>query len=313
MAHLVLDWSQAPPPSWRQGVVAIGNFDGFHRGHQALVAEAARQARAVRVPAVVLSFEPHPLQILRPAQFQPVLTCCDDRVALAQAGGADHVLLLRSTPDLFHLSAREFFTQVLCERLQVRALVEGANFGFGRNREGNVATLAALCQETGVGFTVVPPVLLNGRPISSSRVRQALLAGSAREAQEQLGRPYRLRGIVGTGQRRGRTLGFPTANLDAALSLVPGDGVYAVGVTAQGGAGWERRTLAPIPRSAKPRKVEVHLLDFAGDLVGQPLAVDFLERIRDTQPFASVDALVAQLHQDVEAARGICKRMMNDK
>lgn len=307
MAHLLLNWDDQVPADWQAGVVTVGNFDGFHLGHRALVEEAVRQARAVHGPAIAISFEPHPLKILRPAQFQPVLTSAEDRVALIQNAGADHVLLLRATPSLLNLSAQDFFSRVLCHHLKPKALVEGQNFGFGHKREGNIATLEVMSREAGIRLTVVPPVLFEERPISSSRVRHALVAGHVREAALQLGRPYRLRGVVGTGENRGKKLGFPTANLKQELSLIPGDGVYAVGVTCKGARWMGAANVGPNPTFGEAaRKVEVHLLDFDGDLVGEALAMDFFERLRDTRAFPSVDALVEQLKRDIDAARQAC-------
>jgi riboflavin kinase/FMN adenylyltransferase len=304
MSIFSLDWDQMSAAPCRGGAVSIGNFDGVHRGHAALLAEVRRQAQAVTGAAVALTFDPHPLQILRPEQFQPVLTTAYDRAELLQAGGADHVILLRTTPQLLRLTAGEFFAQVICEHLEARALVEGENFGFGRNREGNVETLARLCRRSGLSLTIVPPVLMEGEKVSSSRVRKALLRGAVREAEDLMNRPYRLRGKVGTGRQRGRTLGFPTANLEQVETLVPGDGVYAVRVY-QGKDVWPgAANIGPNPTfREQTRKVEVHLIGFQGDLVGQGLAVDFLERLRETRPFASVDQLVEQLRQDVEQAR----------
>src|SRR5262249_13361081 len=154
-----------------------GNFDGAHRGHAALLAELQARARAVGGPAVALTFDPHPLALLRPEQLQPFLTTLADRVGLLHEIGADHVVVLRTTHDLLRLSAREFFRQVVLDRLAARALVEGSNFGFGHNREGDVALLGRLCQEAGATLTIVPPVLIDGAPVSSSRARNALLAG----------------------------------------------------------------------------------------------------------------------------------------
>jgi riboflavin kinase / FMN adenylyltransferase len=297
-------WDEPLPEECRGGAVTIGNFDGVHRGHQALLAELSRQALALPGPAVAVTFDPHPLQLLRPAQFLPVLTTIADRAALLQTYGADHVVILRTTPDLLHLRAREFFDLVLRERLGARTVVPGFNFAFGRGREGTVDTLAALCREAGLGFTLVPPLELDGRPISSSRVRGELVRGAVREAAVLLGRPYRLGGTVATGQRRGRTLGFPTANLEAVEVLVPGNGVYAVRVVHDGKSWSGAANIGPNPTfGEQERKVEVHLIDFAGDLYGARLAVDFIERLRDTRPFASALALVEQLRSDVEQAR----------
>jgi riboflavin kinase/FMN adenylyltransferase len=287
----------------RGGAVTIGNFDGVHRGHQALLAGLCRQAHALPGPAVVLTFEPHPLQLLRPEQFQPVLTTVSDRAALLEQYGADHVVILHTTHDLLQLRALEFFEQILRTLLEARCVVPGFNFAFGRNREGTVDTLAALCQEAGLGFAVVPPLEVDGRPVSSSRVRGELLRGAVREAAAFLGRPYRLCGTVVTGARRGQTLGFPTANLGSVEVLVPGDGVYAVSV----GHDRERwpgaANIGPNPTfSEHARKLEVHLIGFRGDLYGAALTVDFIERLRDTRPFASAAELTAQLRADVEQA-----------
>ncbi len=279
-----LAWDETPPASSRGGVVAVGNFDGVHRGHAALLAEVRRQAREIRGPAVALTFDPHPLQLLRPEQFQPVLTTPADRVELLQACGAERVLVLKTA----------------------RALVEGINFGFGRNREGTIETLGSLCRETGIALTIVPPVLRDGQPISSSRVRKALERGAVAEAADLLKRPYRLRGTVGSGRQRGRTIGFPTANLERIETLLPGDGVYAVRVY-RGLESWPgAANIGPNPTFGESgRKVEVHLIEFQGDLLGQVLLVDFLERLRDTRPFAGVAELAEQLRRDVEKAQAV--------
>ncbi len=304
-----LDWNVVAPAAVRGGAVTIGNFDGVHRGHAALVAEAQRQAAVLGGPAVALTFDPHPLQLLRPEQFQPVLTTPEGRAALLHAAGADHVVVLRMTREVLGLSAADFLHHVVCTGLGARAVVEGTNFGFGRNREGNIETLAALCREAGLEFTVVQPVLAGGRPVSSSRVRDTLVRGDARTAAELLGRPYRLRGLVGTGQRRGRTIGFPTANLEQIDTLVPRDGVYAVRVHRGQRIHAGAANIGSNPTFGEHvRKVEVHLLDFQGDLLGETLAVDFLDRLRDTRPFAGASELVEQLQRDVELARQIAGR-----
>jgi riboflavin kinase/FMN adenylyltransferase len=306
MAILKLDHHDLPPAGCRGGAVAVGNFDGVHRGHGALLAELRRQAKAVNGPAVVLTFDPHPLQLLRPEQFMPVLTTVPDRAELLRQQGADEVLILRTTPELLHLSADQFFHEVVRGRLDARAMVEGPNFAFGRNREGTLERLQQLCAAAGVRLTIVPPLTLDGVMVSSSRVRDALLRGDVRGAAHFLGRPYRLRGRVGTGQRRGAKLGFPTANLEQIETLVPGNGVYAVRALHQGGAGPGAANVGPNPTfGEQARKVEVHLIGFQGDLYGQPLAVDFVERLRDTRPFAGVEELVAQLRKDVEQASRI--------
>jgi riboflavin kinase/FMN adenylyltransferase len=304
MATHQVEWQAMPPEVCRRGAVAIGNFDGVHRGHAMLVAELRRQADNLRCLAVPLTFDPHPLALLRPGPQPPPLSTLADRARWLHDLGTDHVLILHTTPDLLALRATEFFDEVLCRRLAVRALVEGGNFGFGRGREGDIHTLERLCQPAGVVLAIVPPVLLDGEEVSSSRIRTALLGGAVEEAARLLGRPHRLHGTVGTGQRRGMALGFPTANLEQLETLVPGDGVYAVRAHVRGAAYPGAASVGPNPTFGEDaRKVEVHLLDFHGDLYGQPLAVDFLRRLRDIRTFAGVPELVEQLRRDVEQAR----------
>jgi riboflavin kinase/FMN adenylyltransferase len=304
MAVHTIDWQAMPPEECRSGAVTVGNFDGVHRGHAALLAELRRQANALRGLAVALTFEPHPAELLRPGQVPPRLSTPQDRERLLQELGADQVLVLRVTPQMLALSAAEFFEQVIQGRLAARALIEGMNFGFGRGREGNVETLARLCGSAGIRLTVVPPVVVDGGEVSSSRVRALLQAGAVREAGEMLGRPYRLHGTVGSGERRGQKLGFPTANLEQSRTLIPGNGVYAVRVPHHGEVWAGAANVGPNPTFGEnARKVEVHLIGFHGDLYGQPLAVDFIERLRETRAFGSVADLVEQLRRDIDEAR----------
>jgi riboflavin kinase/FMN adenylyltransferase len=227
-----------------------------------------------------------------------------DRADILQRAGADHVVVLPTSPTLLHLTPDGFFRQVLCERLQAKVVVEGHNFCFGRDRAGTVATLEALASAAGLKVVLVPPVVMQEQPVSSSRVRRALVEGNVRQASAFLGRPYHVAGTVGRGQRRGQALGFPTANLEDIPTLIPGNGVYAVRVRhaerTYGGAA----NVGPNPTFGEDaRKVEVHLLDFQGDLYGQALRVEFLERLRDIRTFAGAAELQDQLRRDVTAAR----------
>jgi riboflavin kinase/FMN adenylyltransferase len=308
MAMYTVQWDETPPECCRGGALTIGNFDGVHRGHAALLAKLGDEVRARGGPSVALTFDPHPLQLLRPEQFQPVLTTVTDRAELLQALGADYVLILRTTWELLRLSPEAFFSEVIQTRLQPQALIEGNNFGFGRNREGTVETLAKLCAQAGVGLSIVPPVTMEGLRVSSSSIRAVLLKGDVRTAALLLGRPYRLRGLVGTGQRRGQKLGFPTANLVHVETLVPADGVYAVRVQHQQRTWPGAANIGPNPTfGEQARKVEVHLIGFEGTLYGQTLTIHFLERLRDTRPFAGVEQLVAQLRVDVDQARRLAE------
>src|SRR5216683_2942559 len=267
MATVRVDWKEMPPADCRGGAIAIGNFDGVHKGHGALFAELIQRARALNVPSVAITFDPHPLQLLRPEQFQPVLTTVADRADLMQSQGVDHVLILQTTPELLQLSAEEFFEQIIRSRLAARAMVEGVNFGFGRQRQGNIDTLRLLCNRSGLELVVVPPFMtVEGTMVSSSRVRAALVGGDVTAAAELLGRPFRLRGIVGHGQKRGRTIGFPTANLEHIETLIPRDGVYAVRACHRDTCWAGAANIGPNPTFAETaHKIEVHLIGFQGD------------------------------------------------
>jgi riboflavin kinase/FMN adenylyltransferase len=294
------------PAEYRGGVIAIGNFDGVHRGHQALAAETARQARAVGAAAVAVTFDPHPTQLLRPESFQPLLTTPSHRAELLQDAGMDRVLILHTAPALLNLRAVEFFEQIIRGQLQARAIVEGFNFGFGKNREGTIAMLQAFGEKAGIPVTLVPRVEVDGQPVSTSRVRRDVVAGNVDHARELLGRPYRLLGTVGVGARRGATLGFPTANLTVVENLVPGDGVYAVDVVHEGRTWRGAANVGPNPTfGEQARKVEIHLLDFTGDLYGAKLAVDFIAKLRDPRPFASAKELTEQIKADVARVRAL--------
>ena len=200
MGIYTIAWNETLPADCRNGALTIGNFDGVHRGHQALVAELCSQARAVKGPAVAVTFDPHPLQLLRPEKFQPVLTTVHDRAMLLTACKVDQVLTLRTTPELLQLSAGEFFDRVIRRQFQARVLVEGVNFGFGRNRQGNVETLKTMGQQAGIGVVVVPPFRHEGVIVSSSRIRSALMRGAVGEAAALLGRSYRITGTIGIGK-----------------------------------------------------------------------------------------------------------------
>lgn len=305
MAVLSLAWTEHPPPEFTGGAVTVGNFDGVHRGHQALVAAARRWAGRVNGPAVAVTFDPPPAALLYPRPEKAVpLTTLADRAALIAAAGADHVVTLRTDAGLLSLSPEAFFEDVLLGLFRARAVVEGSNFRFGRGRAGDTRTLRELCAKAGVGFEGVPPVAVGGEPVSSSRVRAALVAGDVAQAAELLGRPHRITGTVGTGAKRGRTIGFPTANLDGVPTLVPAVGVYAVRAVVGGQCYPAAANVGPNPTFGEDaRKIEVHLIDFAGDLYGKALAVEFVARLRDTRPFAGAAELSEQLKRDVEAAK----------
>lgn len=305
MAVATLDWTEPPPPGFTGGAVTVGNFDGVHRGHHELITAAVRRAGRVGGPAVAVTFDPPPYQVLFPDQLpRPPLTTLPDRAELLQDAGATHVVILRTTRDLLDLNPEAFAREILFNRLGAKAVVEGYNFCFGRGRAGTTTLLRQLCEAAGVGFEEVPPLVVGGEPASSSRVRAALLAGDVTTAAELLGRCYRIAGTVVTGARRGRTIGFPTANLSGVPTVLPGNGVYAVRATVDGTTWPAAANVGPNPTFGDDaRKVEVHLLGFSGDVYGKLMGVEFVRKLRDTRPFAGPAELVGQLNRDIDAAR----------
>jgi riboflavin kinase/FMN adenylyltransferase len=303
MATVYLDWHAHPPAEFTGGAVTVGNFDGVHRGHRALVAEARARVSGVGGPAVVVTFDPPPHQVLHPGSERPPLTALPQRAELLHQCGADHVVVLRTGPALLALSPEAFFEDVIVRQLGARAVVEGYNFRFGRGRTGTNDALRALCRTAGVVFEEVPPFTLDGEPVSSSRVRAALVSGAVSGAAELLGRAYRISGTVITGARRGRTIGFPTANLGDVPTVLPGNGVYAVRAAVDGRTWPGAANVGPNPTFGEDaRKIEVHLIGFSGDVYGKPMDVEFVARLRETRPFGGVPELVEQLKQDVERA-----------
>ncbi|MCA9062973.1 MAG: bifunctional riboflavin kinase/FAD synthetase [Planctomycetaceae bacterium] len=291
------------PDICRHGCVAIGNFDGVHLGHQAMLAVLKDLAARQCVPAVVVTFSPHPLTVLRPEVAPCPLTTVSDRQTLLQQLGVDHVVILPVTKQLLQFTAQQFFDDVLVRDLAVRGLVEGRNFHFGRDRGGNIQTLTELCRGQGIELQVVDLVGDAG-PVSSSRIRELLGAGKVAAANELLGRHYRLSSPVIRGAGRGASIGFPTANLAPPEILVPGHGVYA-GIAAVDGRDFTSAIhIGPNPTFADDTsKIECWLDGYSGDLYDQTLTVRFVREIRQLKSFPSAAELVEQIQRDVEACR----------
>jgi riboflavin kinase/FMN adenylyltransferase len=296
----------ALPPAVRGGAVTVGNFDGVHRGHAAIVERLREQARRVGGPAVVFTFDPHPVRLLRPDKAPPPLTWTDRKAHLLAELGVDAVIAYPTDEALLNLSAREFFDQILRGLLDARALVEGTNFCFGHDRTGTIDVLRDFAKAANVAIETVEPLTLAGDVVSSSRIRKLIAAGDVDQAKQLLTRPYRIRGLVRHGASRGAKLGFPTANVDAVDTLLPGPGVYAGRAIVLGNAWPAAINVGPNPTFGEQAlKVEVHLLGFHGNLYGAPMEVDFEARLRDIQTFSGIDELKAQLQRDVQRAREI--------
>jgi len=301
----ILDGSPVPP-AIQSGSVAIGNFDGVHRGHLTMIHTLVADARQAGQPAVVVTFHPHPLTLLRPHAAPPMLTTLAHRAELLRALGVDAVVVLPTTPELLRLTPTEFFDRVVLQELKAKRLVEGPNFFFGRDRAGNITVLRGMCAAHGIALDVIEPVMVDHQWVSSSVIRSLLADGDVDDAVALLGHPYRLAGRVVTGVRRGRTIGFPTANLEGFETIVPGHGVYAGRCAIDGRAHPAAIHIGPNPTFGEDRpKIEIHFLDFEGELYDRTLAVDFLARVRDVRKFDSVAELRSQLERDIAKVREI--------
>ncbi len=304
MPTLAIDWMTHPPADFTAGAITVGNFDGVHRGHRELIAGCIAEAGQVGGPAVVVTFDPPPLAVLVPSAMKPPLSTTAERNELLLAAGVTKVVSLKTNAGLLALDPEAFFEDVVLGLFRAKAIVEGFNFRFGRARSGDTGELRRLCDKHRVLFREMRPLLDDGEPVSSSRIRSALQAGDVTTAVRLLGREYGICGIVESGAKRGRTIGFPTANLGGVRTLVPGTGVYAVRATVDGVTHPAAANVGPNPTFGDDaRKIEVHLLDFTGDLYGQELRVTFVKRLRDTRPFGGVAELVEQLKRDVAEAR----------
>jgi riboflavin kinase / FMN adenylyltransferase len=300
------------PAQWGRSVVTIGEFDGVHRGHQRIVARAVAVAGQLGLPVVVVTFDPHPDEVIRPGSHPPLLCTPRRRSELLAGLGVAAVCVLPFTLEFSRLRPDEFVRAVLVDRLHAAGVVVGENFRFGHKAAGDVALLAELGEKYDFAAEGVPLLTEDGETISSSGIRAMLSAGDVRGAAHDLGRPHRVEGVVVRGQQRGRALGFPTANLETLPhTAIPADGVYTGWLTSLDSDGRElERWPAAISVGTNPtfdgreRTVEAYALDRDDlDLYGAHVAVDFADRLRDTLKFGSAGELVAQMRRDVDEAR----------
>lgn len=306
----VFDHWQDVPASWKGGVVALGNFDGVHRGHQALLARAAEQAKALNAPLVALTFEPHPRRFFVTDTGPFRLTLPPAKLRLLSQNDVQAALAQRFDEKFAALSADAFVDEVLLNGLGARHVVCGYDFTFGARRGGNVEKLRKMGEKRGLGATILDPVMREGEIYSSTRIREALRAGMVVEAAELLGHAWEIEGIVEQGDQRGRTIGFPTANVALGEHLRPRFGVYAVRALIDGddASGWRNgvANLGKRPTVGKLQEnFEVHLFDFAADIYGRVLRVALVEFIRPEMKFTGLDALKAQIAADGQSARQI--------
>jgi riboflavin kinase/FMN adenylyltransferase len=300
-------------------VVTIGVFDGVHRGHQTTIGHAVKRAKDLGIQSVVVSFDPHPAEVVRPGTHPAVLTEPGYQAELIEALGADVLCVVPFTVDFSRLTPEAFVHDVLVEHLHARVVVVGENFRFGHRAAGDIGLLERLGRTFGFAVESAPLVTENGTVFSSTYIRACVAAGDVGAAAVALGRPHRLEGVVVRGERRGRELGFPTANvLHSRYAAVPAHGVYAgwlelPALTQLGGSGpaspARQRRMAAISIGTKPtfagveREVEAHLLDFDGDLYGEHVALDFVTHLREMRRYEGVGPLITQMHEDVAQVR----------
>ncbi|BBJ40585.1 bifunctional riboflavin kinase/FAD synthetase [Streptomyces antimycoticus] len=298
------------PEDWGRSVVTIGSYDGVHRGHQLIIGRAVARARELGVPAVVVTFDPHPSEVVRPGSHPPLLATHQRRAELMAGLGVDAVLVLPFTAEFSRLTPADFVVKVLVDKLHARVVVEGPNFRFGHKAAGNVAFL----RELGTTYDYEVEVIDlyergaagGGEPFSSTLVRRLVAEGDVAGAMEVLGRPHRVEGVVVRGAQRGRELGFPTANLETPPhTAIPADGVYAGWLTAQGEAMPAAISVGTNPQfDGTERTVEAYAIDRVGlDLYGLHVEVDFLAYLRGQEKFDSIEALLERMAVDVKRAR----------
>ena len=302
-------WSREDLP--RGAVATIGNFDGVHLGQRALLERIQQTAREQGTSTLVITFEPHPLTVLRPEGAPLRLTTPTQKLELLQSTGVDGVAVLSFDSELARVSAQEFIDDFLVDRLKVGAVHVGSRFSFGRGREGSLELLVASGSQSGFSAHGIGEVQYAGEPLSSTRIRNAVAAGEVEEAAEMLGRPFAVVGGIGGGESRGRSLGWPTANLEVENELYPGNGVYVTETLfldeGQGPAPEAHPSVTNV--GVRPtfdggsRRIESHLLDFGGTLYGRRTELRFLRRLRGERRFDSPEQLVAQIEEDVRQTR----------
>ena len=295
------------PPYVRDTVITVGTFDGVHRGHRDVIERVVARARSLKIPSVLVTFQPHPMEIVNPSAAPPLLSSYDEKLEVIAETGIDYMAVVPFTARLASFSAEDFVELVLRRCFRMRELLIGYDHGFGRQRTGDVNVLRSLGERDGFRVEVVDPVSTpDGHSVSSTSIRRAIAGGDLDRAAASLGRLYSVSGRVIEGAQRGRTIGFPTLNLGPPppRKLLPPEGVYAVRVQTPSGPVGGMMNLGPRPTFGDSgTSLEAHLFDTAGDFYGAYVRVDFVGRLRDTRKFASAEQLSAQLRNDEREAR----------
>ena len=307
---IVPSWKSLDIPAHSRGaIISIGNFDGVHEGHKNLITQMKTLGKTIfhsPAPIVAITFYPHPLLILKPGINLSFLSTLEQKKKLLQAAGADFVAVLKTDDGLLELQAEEFFEKIIFETFKAQGIVEGPDFHFGKNRTGNIDLLKELCITRNILGTIATPFMVDNEVVSSSRVRKAIQTGDMLQAKKLLGRTYSIEGKVVSGAKRGRTIGFPTANLENIQTLLPMNGVYAALCNIGNKTFATAVNIGPNPTfSELSQKVEAHLLDFEGDLYDHTIEINFLEKIRNVKTFVDKNALVQQLTLDIQQTRNL--------
>lgn len=315
--HVIRDPLGAPVAQLPRGAIAtIGNFDGVHRGHQRILRRVVERARAVGRPAVAITFEPHPLAVLRPDQAPPRLQTLRQKEEAMEAIGLDTLLVIPFTRDFSLTEPEEFVGDFLGARLAASEIFLGRHFAFGRGKRGDLSLLARLGPESGFEASAVEEVEFEGEPISSTRIREAIRAGEVARAAQMLGRDYEMDGIVTKGEGMGRKIGYPTINLSPENELYPGNGVYVsrLAVPSSGTVLDAVTNVGTRPTLYEDvaRTIETYVPDFSGDVYGEKVRLFFRERLREERKFASLEDLTAQIGRDVDDARAYFKAGAGD-
>lgn len=287
-------------------VATMGNFDGIHLGHQALVRNTVEESVRLGCPSTVLTFEPHPLKVLAPERAPLLILSYEDKMALLQSLGVDIVIAQRFDRQFASIGADDFIYRFLVNRLKVKKLWVGRDLRFGQDRKGGTDNLLRLGPSAGFEVGVLDPILLDGVRISSSRIRQLVDEGRVDEVRPMLGRYHFVSGHIVTGHRRGQELGFPTANIASQTEIVPLNGIYATLIQFKNKQWLSVSSVGVNPTfGAGPRTVESFILDYAGDIYGELVKLSFVKRIRDEKKFGMVKDLIAQMHEDVKCAKDV--------
>jgi riboflavin kinase / FMN adenylyltransferase len=302
--HSTAEWMAKYGPSGRRPVISVGNFDGLHLGHQKIIREVIERARAARAIASVLTFDPHPVKVLRPAQAPPLVETLAQRLERFASSGLEAALVLRFDPALAALPAEEFVQSILVEEMRTEAILVGRNFRFGHRQQGNVAILEDMGRRLGFAVQIVDPVVVHGEVVSSTAVRRSVAEGRVADAAKLLGRPFALTGEIQPGAGRGSTILFPTLNLAPEQELLPKTGVYVTETHAEGRLYRSVTNVGFRPTfNGTHLSVESHLFEFSQRLTTGRLEVRLRERLRDEKKFSGPEELRKQIAADIEQAR----------